>query len=170
MSRNRANPQRPHPTGNPSSPESDTEPGTKAKCPELSGIVRRIENLKLSPRQQAVLPVMASAPSLAQAARISGFSERTLRRWLDDDDFRGELTRLRQESAELARLELQGLMLRSVSVLSEAMDDPDKAIRLRAARYAMSFAVRVSETEKLKREIQDLEDAIALGSAQPPDK
>ena len=170
MSRNRANPQRPHPTGNPSSPESDTEPGTKAKCPELSGIVRRIENFKLSPHQQAVLPVMASAPSLAQAARISGFSERTLRRWLDDDDFRGELTRLRQESAELARLELQGLMLRSVSVLSEAMDDPDKAIRLRAARYAMSFAVRVSETEKLKREIQDLEDAIALGSAQPPDK
>ena len=170
MSRNRANPQRPHPTGNPSSPESDTEPGTKAKCPELSGNVRRIENSNLSHRQQAVLPVMASAPSLAQAARISGFSERTLRRWLDDDDFRGELTRLRQESAELARLELQGLMLRSVSVLSQAMDDPDKAIRLRAARYAMSFAVRVSETEKLKKDIQDLEDALALSNAQHPVK
>ena len=116
------------------------------------------------------MPVIASTPSLAQAARISGFSERTLRRWLADDDFRGELTRLRQESAELARLELQGLMLRSVSVLSEALDDPDKAIRLRAARYAMSFAVRASETEKLKKEIQDLEDAIALGNAQHPDK
>ena len=60
-------------------------------------------NLKtsdLTHRQQAVLPVMAAAPSLAEAARISGFNERTLRRWLDDDDFRAELTRLRQESAE----------------------------------------------------------------------
>ena len=170
MTRNRANPQPPHPTGNQSSPvsdtESDTESGAKAECPEMSGNVRRIENSNLSRRQQAVLPVMASAPSLAQAARISGFAERTLRRWLDDDDFRGELTRLRQESAELARLELQGLMLRSVSVLSQAMDDPDKAIRLRAARYAMSFAVRVSETEKLKKDIQDLEDAVALSNAQ----
>ena len=136
----------------------------------MSANVRRIENSNLSHRQWAVLPVVASAPSLAQAARISGFSERTLRRWLDDDDFRGELTRLRQESAELARLELQGLMLRSVSVLSEAMDDPDKAIRLRAARYPMSFAVRVSETEKLKKDIQDLEDAVALGNAQHPVK
>ena len=166
MTRNRSNPQRPHLPGALADRESDSG----AECPDLSGNGRRIENFKLSPRQQTVLPVIASTPSLAQAARISGFSERTLRRWLDDDDFRGELTRLRQESAELARLELQGLMLRSVSVLSEALDDPDKAIRLRAARYAMSFAVRASETEKLKKEIQDLEDAIALGNAQHPDK
>ena len=166
MTINRANSQQPHLPANPSSPESQTG----AECPQMSANVRRIENSNLSHRQWAVLPVVASAHSLAQAARISGFSERTLRRWLDDDDFRGELTRLRQESAELARLELQGLMLRSVSVLSEAMDDPDKAIRLRAARYAMSFAVRVSETEKLKKDIQDLEDAVALGNAQHPVK
>ena len=166
MTKNRANPQQPHPPGNPSSRESDTG----AECPELSGNVRRIENSNLSHRQQAVLPVMASAPSLAQAARKCRFSERTLRRWLDDDDFRGELTRLRQQAAELACLELQGLMLRSVSVLSQAMDDPDKAIRLRAARYAMSFAVRVCETEKLKQDIQDLEDAVALCNAQHPVK
>ena len=143
---------------------------TRHRGPEMSGNVRRIENFDLPHRQQAVLPVMASAPSLAQAARISGFAERTLRRWLDDDDFRGELTRLRQESAELARLELQGLMFRSVSVLSQAMDDPDQAIRLRAARYVMSFAVRVCETGKLKKDIQDLEDAVALCNAQHPVK
>ena len=137
-----------------------------AECPQMSANVRRIVNSNLSHRQQTVLPVMAAAPSLAQAARISGFSERTLRRWLDDGDFRGELTRLRQESAELACLELQGLMLRSVSVLSQAMDDPDKAIRLRAARYAMSFAVQVSGIGKLKRDIRDLEDAVALSNAQ----
>ena len=86
-------------------PESDTESGTRAECPELSGNVRRIENFNLPHRQQAVLSVMASAPSLAQAAR-----------------------------------------------------------------YAMSFAVRVCETEKLKKDIQDLEDAVALCNAQHPVK
>ena len=53
-------------------------------------------------------------------------------------------------------------MLRSVSGLSEAMDDPDKAVRLRAARYVMSFAVRICETGKLGKDIQDLEDALSL--------
>ena len=131
----------------------------------MSGNVRQSENSDLAHRQQAVLPVMAAAPSLAEAARISGFNERTLRRWLDDDDFRSELTRLRQESAELARRELQGLMLRGVSVLSEAMDDPDQALRLRAARYALSLGVRISETEKLRKDLQDLEDALSLRDA-----
>ena len=166
MTKNRANSQQPHLPANPSSPESQTG----AECPDLSANVRRIEISNLSDRQWAVLPVVASAPSLAQAARISGFSERTLRRWLDDDNFRGELSRLRQESAELARLELQGLMLRSVSILSQAMDDPDKAVRLRAARSAMSFAVRVSETEKLRKDIQDLKGAIALRNGKLPVK
>ena len=161
MTKNRAKPSQSQSPANPSFRESTAEP----ECTGLSGNVRQTENFGLTQRQQAVLPVMAAAPSLAEAARISGFNERTLRRWLDDDDFRAELARLRQESAELARRELQGLMLRSVSVLAEAMDGPDQALRLRAARYALSFAVRVYETEKLSKDIQDLEDALSLRDA-----
>ena len=100
MTKSRANPQRPIPLAT-RHPESDTESDIGAECPELSGNVRRIENFNLPHRQQAVLSFMASAPSLAQAAR-----------------------------------------------------------------YAMSFAVRVCETEKLKKDIQDLEDALALSNAQ----
>ena len=161
MTKNRAKPGQSQSPVNPSLRESTAEP----ECPEMSGNVRQTENFDLTHRQQAVLPVMAAAPSLAEAARMSGFNERTLRRWLDDDDFRAELTRLRQESAELARRELQGLMLRGVSVLSEAMEGPDKALRLRAARYALSFAVRISETEELRKDLQDLEDALSLRDA-----
>ena len=84
---------------------------------------------------------------------------------LKDDHFRDELTRLRQESGNLARQELQGIMLRSVSVFSEAMDHPDIAVRLRAARYALSFAVQICEVEKLRADIQALEDALPLWAA-----
>ena len=38
--------------------------------------------------------------------------------------------------------------------------------RQQAARYAMSFAVRVWETEKFKKDVQYLEDAVALSNAQ----
>ena len=123
---------------------------------------REIQKSSLTFRQQAALTVIAATPTVAQAARQSGIGESTLYRWLEDDKFRAELIRLREESANLARQELQGLMLRSVSVIAEAMDDPDKVIRLRAARYAMSFAARIGEVEKMRQAIQDLESALPI--------
>lgn len=125
------------------------------------------ENKKstLNFRQQSALPSIAAAPSFAQAVRSSGIPDSTLRRWLEDDHFRDELTRLREESAALARQELQGLMLRSVSVLAEALEDTDKAVRLRAARYAMSFANKVSDSQEILKKIDSLEQALPVWAA-----
>ena len=134
----------------------------------MAGNGRVIENSALTFRQQSALPVIAASPTVAQAARASGIGESTLYRWLEDGHFRDELTRLRQESASLALQELQGLMLRSVSVLAEAMDDPNAAVRLRATRYALSFAVQICEAEKLRADIQALEEALPLWAAHHP--
>ena len=130
----------------------------------MSGNERETEKFSLTLRQQSALPIIAASPTVAQAARVSGIGESTLRRWLDEDGFRDELTRLRQESADLARQELQGLMLRRVSVLNEALDHPDQAIRLRAARYALSFAARIREAETIRKDIQTLEDALRFSA------
>ena len=126
---------------------------------------REIKKSGLTFRQQAALSIIAATPTIAQAARQAGIGESTLYRWLEDDHFRVELARIREESADLARQELQGLMLRGVSVIAEAMDDPDKAVRLRAARYAVSFAARIGEVEKLRKEIQDIEAAMPIWTA-----
>ena len=115
----------------------------------------------LSLRQQSALPLVALSPSISQAARSSGVGETTLRRWLDDPAFHSEVVHLRQESADLARQELQGLMLRGVSVISDAMDDPNPAIRLRAARYALSFAVKASEMQRLAADLKELKNSLA---------
>ncbi len=126
----------------------------------MGGNERGSKNSSLSPRQQSALPLIASTSTLAQAARSSGIGESTLYRWLQEPLFREELTRLREESADLAKQELRGVMLRSVSVLAEALEHPDMAIRLRAARYSMSFAVQISEVEKLRADLQKIEDSI----------
>ena len=135
---------------------------------EMSENERIPEKSGLTFRQQSALPIVAVSPSIAQAACASGIGESTPRRWLEDDQFRDELTRLRQETASLTRQELQGLMLRSVSVLADAMDHPDMAIRLRAARYAMSFAAQICEAEKLRSDIQVLQEALSQGSSPLP--
>ena len=125
--------------------------------PENTENDRAIELSGLSTKQQAVLPVLALSPSIAHAARQSGLSERTLRRWLDDPAFREQLSQLHKESYELARTQLQALVPHFISVLAaEAIDNPDPAVRIRAARYAISYALKLSETDKLEDRLGEL--------------
>ena len=123
------------------------------------------KNSGLTARQRMALPILASAPSVAVAARLSDVGRRTLHRWLQDDDFRQELAQLHQESAELARTQLQGLTLQAILALGDALEDPNPDVRMRAIRTALSFSVKLNDIQKLKEDVQALEDSLPLWSA-----
>ena len=118
-------------------------------------------------RRPPCLP-LSCPPSIARAARAAGVSERTLRRWMKDDSFRSRLSRLRHETAGLAREEMQGLLLRSVTIMAEGMEAPDPAMRIRSARHIQSFAVKMWEMEKLELDVRNLEEALAQLRARLP--
>ncbi len=140
------------------------------KCPPVSEAESRrmtqngteIEISHLTRRQRFALRVISEASSITEATRRAKIARRTLYRWLEDPHFRDELSRIHQEAAELARQEAHGLMLQGVTVLAEAMNDSDKTIRLRAARYALAFAQQVVDAEKIRKQVQDLEDALPV--------
>ena len=111
-------------------------------------------------RQQAALPAVAMAPTLSQAARDSGVGLSTLRRWLQEPEFRQQLANFRQESADLARQQAQAILPRCLSVFAEVMECPDPSLRLRAARYAMAFALQITEAHDLKSRLEQLEQSI----------
>ena len=98
------------------------------------------------------MPALAVAPSITQAARDTGLSESTLRRWLQDEHFRNELDRLTNETAETARQGLKDLTVKGFKVLDEMMEDPDHMMRFRAAQAAAHLGVQVCEVEKYRRE------------------
>ena len=101
------------------SPEPSNPPSPAADAPKWNGMVQNgteFENSGLSSRQLQALPIIAAAPTLAQAARSSGIGQGVPYRWLQDNRFRHELTRLRQEAAGLARYELRGLILRCLDM------------------------------------------------------
>ena len=142
---------------------SQASPPTRTRriCPQSD---RDSESSDLTPRQQAILPVIALSPSIAQAARDTGVSERTLRRWLDDPAFRDELSQLHKEAYDLARKQLQALMPHLISVLAkEAMENPDPTIRIRASRYALTYASRFCDFDRLADDVRDLRGAILNG-------
>ena len=139
--------------------------GSPNALPELaamSGNEREIDLSALSPRQQAALPIVVCFPTIAQAARAAGVGESTLRRWLKDPAFSDCLAELRRQSANIARQKLLALTPLCVSVLADAMQNPDPAIRLRAVNYALSFNLRATELENLRSDLDNLETAISL--------
>ena len=79
-------------------------------------MVQNSKNSGLRSRRQQALPIIAAVPTLARAARSFGIGQGVPYRWLQDNRFRHELTRLRQNTADLARYELRGLMLRRLDM------------------------------------------------------
>ena len=112
-------------------------------------------------RQQAALPVIAAAPSLSRAARAAGIDEKTLRRWLREPLFADRLAAFRQQSAIIAREELNSLARQGMAVFAEAMSDPNPAIRVRAARYALSYTVQFAELQNLGASLEEMKQLLS---------
>lgn len=116
----------------------------------------------LTPRQTAALPYIAAEPNLARGAQAAQVGRRTLMRWMNDPAFRAELERIRENIADLAYTELEGLTLKSVMRLDQLLDDPDPNVRHRALKTALSLSLNVREQRDLRQQVETLENAQAM--------
>ena len=151
-------------------PELDPKanPSFDPKVPETTANYREIEISGLTFKQKHALPFLAVSRSVAQASRDSGVTEKTLRKWLDNPAFRSELDNLRKESYDISQKQLQALVPHFIAVLArEALENPDPAIRIRAARYGMSYALNFrdfdSDFDKVTSDLDDLRAALRYG-------
>lgn len=116
----------------------------------------------LTDKQLQSLPHLVTAPSMSEAARRADVGRTTIYKWLEDDEFRRELERQRNEALELAHVELKGLMFKATQVVGEAMDDDNPFLRLRAAQIALTVGLKAIEVKEIQRRIELLEDALPL--------
>lgn len=116
----------------------------------------------LTDKQLQALPYIVTSPSVSEAAKLAEVARSTLYRWMENDEFRRELERLRSEALELAHAELKGLMLKATQVVGESMDDANPLVRLRAAQIALSIGLKAVEVKEIQRRIQLLDDALPL--------
>ena len=117
---------------------------------------------RLSNRQQEALPHLAAADSLAEGARRASLSRTTIYKWMEDDDFRAELSRVRAEMADLAQAEIQGLMLKAAAVIDQALDGDISPVKLRAALGAINAALKVRFGLNVERRLNRIDDALYL--------
>ena len=121
----------------------------------------------LSTRQRQALPHLVASNSLAEGARRANISRTTIYRWMEDDEFRRELIRLRSEAAELAKSEMKGMMLDATMALREALDDEDPLVRLRAAAATLSLSMKTLHGLNVEKRLNRIDDAMALRKQTP---
>lgn len=117
---------------------------------------------ELSDRQISALPYLAAATTNEEGARMAEISISTLTRWRQDSVFRDELRRQREDAASLAHTELNGLALKSMATLAALLEDPNPRVRAQAVRIALNVGVRVGETARNSRRLNQLQKALTL--------
>ncbi len=114
----------------------------------------------LSTKQAQALPHLAAGKTMANTATAVNVSERTVYRWLNDPQFKESYLALRDVEAEIASVELRGLMLKAATTLAKAMDHDDPYVSLRAAQTALNTSLKTQDYEEAKRIVRLLSQYI----------
>ncbi|MFB6889424.1 helix-turn-helix domain-containing protein [Kitasatospora sp. NPDC056327] len=103
--------------------------------------------------------LIARGTSVDQAARDTGVSARTIRRWREEPDFENEIQTARRAILAEAVAALGAAVRDAVTALHQALKDPSPGIRVRAASVLLSSLPAISEHAELNERLAALEAA-----------
>lgn len=112
-----------------------------------------------SPNRPAAIVALARGATSEEAARESGVSGRTVRRWMEDPDFQIEVRDTRTEMLSAAVGQLAAGAAEAIATLRDALDDEDGRTRVQAARVLLDACLSLRESLDLEQRLAALEAA-----------
>lgn len=125
----------------------------------------------LTSRQQRAIAALLASKNVSEAAHAAGVGERTLYRWLAEDDaFRAGLNRVEGQMLDTAARRLLSLQEQAVGTLEYLLIQAEsESVRLRAAQVAIETSLKLRELRDVERRLTALEQ-MHLGGAFPQDQ
>jgi hypothetical protein len=105
----------------------------------------------------AAVFALARGRSTTEAAGAAKVTDRTIRRWLDDPDFRAEVHKLRSNLLGQTVGALVDAAIEAVATLRASLTADSEPVRVRAAVAILSSVVTIRETADLEERIAALE-------------
>lgn len=117
-----------------------------------------------SVRERAIMCLL-SERTLGAAAKTAGVAERTLRRWLTDDDaFKASLAEARRTAFEAGLSRVQAIAAKAIDTLEDLLRKGEQpSVRLGAARAVVELAVSRHDAETLLTRLEELEQRVEQG-------
>ena len=115
----------------------------------------------LNSKKQAALRALLTNPTRAAAAAAAGINEKTLRRYLQDDEFMAAYRAAFDDLVDAATRQAQQAINPALSTLTEICKDGSigPTARVNAARALLEYAARLTEINDLAARVGDLERA-----------
>ena len=112
----------------------------------------------MTTKQEQALAALMTCPTRKAAAEASGITDRTLRGYFADKEFRQRYREQCNGIMEEAALRSKKILEKSISKLEEIMDDNtiNAGIQRQAAKDAAEIALRLEECVNIKRELEEL--------------
>ena len=103
---------------------------------------------------------LLSQKTVSDAAKKANINEKTLRRWLSEDEaFQVTYAAARQAAFEVGIHRVQALTARAVDTLEELMNETDHpTVRLGAARTVAEIGMHQHDAETILRKLDEIED------------
>ena len=116
---------------------------------------------ELSSRQQRAIAALLTTKSMSEAASSAGVGERTLYRWLAEDEaFRAGLARAESELLDTATRRLLALQGQAIETLEHLLSSAEsESVRLRAAQVAIETSLKLRELRDIDQRLTALEQA-----------
>ncbi len=119
---------------------------------------------KLSRYQERAIATLLTEPTIAAAAAAAGVGERTLRRWLHENEgFIAAYRQARRRASEVAVAHLQRAAEKAAATLERNLECGDPNPEIRAANVVLSHILRGLEFYELEERLAALERRIEDG-------
>ncbi len=114
-----------------------------------------------------LIAALAGGATILDAAEQGGVNERTVRRRLEDADFKRQVNAARAELIAAAVGKLAGASTKAVETLEDLLDEPTApAVRLGSARAILELGAKLREGLELEVRIAELEARLSQQAQQ----
>jgi hypothetical protein len=114
----------------------------------------------LRDKQLKAISLILSAKTLEEGCRQAGISKQTFYNWMDNCEFKNEITRQRNEVIQEGLTNLKTSIRKAVNVLIECLESDDASVKRRAANDLLTHCLRLKEIEEVEDRLQALEEVI----------
>src|ERR1700681_872595 len=141
------------------------KPQTLAERPQVAASGRETgrkgHGAKSAPARERAILALLSERTIGRAAARCGVGERTLRRWLTEDDkFKAEYETVRSAMFQVGMSRIQALAGRAVETLEDLLGAKQyPAVRLGAARTVAEIGMHQYDADTILRKLDKVEAA-----------
>jgi phage antirepressor YoqD-like protein len=123
-------------------------------------MTEKVGSTKLTRKAEQAIAALLEHPTIAEAAKACGVSERSLWRWLQREDFRLRFRAAQREVVESAVRELQAANVKAVKTLVRNLDCGQPFAENAAAQAILTHTYKAIELLDLQGRVEMLEKAL----------